>query len=225
MRFNDLLFAGAEMSRDYLSHEYLFLSNVDDTSGNARNGTNVNGTYTTGADGTSNSAIQWGATAGGVQMPVVTQNPTAFSLHFKWRATGLNDSTRILWGHRDEPTRLIQIACITSADVTTVFLQARSSASSLKTSTSYTLPNATSWHSFALVFDKSNSSIALYVDKVKVTELTNSWGSETFTSTKQTINGYNNGSSQYSGYSIIDDFRFYDGYLFTQQDIDTLYDL
>ncbi len=92
-------------------------------------------------------------------------------------------ATGVIYGHRSEATRLIQLTAQNSTDIR---FQLRSSGNSIKQiiNTSFDL---TEWHHVVGVFDNINNYHALYVDGQLSGTDTTDFGAETFTSTIQAV--------------------------------------
>lgn len=122
------------------------------------------------------------------------QNPTYLE---GFIIVNLTSTTSTIFSHRSESTRLIQVGV--AATTNKYVLQLRSSGNSLKTLTSTVSAFRGTIDIIYFRFDKAGNNHAISVNgETEVTDTTN-FGSETFTSTRQTWGGYYDGSAYQNG--------------------------
>lgn len=148
----------------------------------------------------------------------VLSNPTKLSISLWAKNTGSFSSAELLFAHRSEVTRLLQI---TYQDSTTILFQMRGSGNSLQTLT-YSSATAANWNHIVATFDRVGDSHKLYVNGVLRDSSTYDFGSETFTSTKQTIGGTYATEYQNHWEGPLTEVALWSDVL-TQDDVDQLY--
>lgn len=125
--------------------------------------------------------------------PVLATDPTALTLAFVFRDE--SSSSGVIWGHRSEGTRLIQL---TSQSSTEIRLQMRSSTSGLiEVSAS---KSASSWTMVVATFNKSGNSHRLHINGVTGTANTTNFGAGTFNASINTLGATNAGSGAVSNF-------------------------
>lgn len=148
----------------------------------------VNGVQTVRGDGADNY----------MSHAVVASDPTVLTIFILATKKGIL-GTRVAWAHRSEITRLIQILYV---DATEIRLQLRGSVTAIQTIALADL-TLTSPHIITARFNKAGNSHNLWVNGSPGTANTTAFGSETFTSTKETLYGYHDGSA-YAGWCDVD---------------------
>ena len=161
----------------------------DDSTVNGNDGTN--GTTTDGLGQVDRCRVfdgTYDGTLKGIAVnSVIPDDPTLFTLSM-WAKESAGSS--VLFGHRSEATRLIQLTAASSSEIR---FQMRSSGNSLKAvaQTGLTVSN---WNHYVITFDKAGNSFKLYCNgALSGTDVTN-FGSETFTSTYTTLGQYYTGT-------------------------------
>ena len=130
--------------------------------------------------------------------PVLVSDPTALTLFFA-ATKATSPAANLLWAHRSETTRLIQLNIENNSKYT---MQLRGSGNILQ-AVSNTSCDTTLDAIYTAKFDKTNDSHYVWFNTSASAENTYDFGSETFTSTKDVLFASYNGStyaSSFGGY-------------------------
>lgn len=162
----------------------------NDSSGNGRNVTQATGVYqptykTNIING--KPVVRFDGSNDHLLQPVITGDPTALSL-FVAAKRAASAGGQVLWGHRSESTRLIQL---TTNDDTTAVWQLRGSGNALQQL--LITGTLTNWNIYTATFDKPNNNHVFRLNGGSQQTNTYAFGSETMTSTLETIGASNTG--------------------------------
>ncbi len=128
---------------------------------------------------------------------VIASDPTALTI-FVVAQRPDSGIAAVLWGHRSESTRLIQVTHNGSADAR---LQLRSSGNSLKAAVVTPAPTTTAWHVLSAQFNKAGKLHQTWFNGGSVGQDTTDFGAETFTATRETIGAVDtSGSPTYANF-------------------------